>query len=211
MCSNSMKWSSSAFSSRETLSRVSTFPRPHCSRVLKDFESPNVQEHALCRFILIPAFQGNEAVLGIPRDLISIGIGDDAAATHLLRHLNADTKGFAKKLRTQPFSPETVIDCETGKKNEGQVVRRQAAHMFFGKRIARDRRRGQSEVAENDRGSRFVYSDIGHSDRDLLLIRPRVLLEVVVEEFVFAVEVLDNIMLLQSANDESQLTPHEPD
>ena len=83
--------------------------------------------------------------------------------------------------------------------------------MFLGKRIARNRRRGQSEVAKNHRGSRFVYSGIDHSDQDLLLICPCVLLEVVVEGFVFAVEVFDNIILLQPANDESQLAPHEPD
>jgi hypothetical protein len=50
--------------------------------------------------ILGTVFEGNEAVLGIPRYLIPIGVGDDAAATNLLGNGHTDPKGFSKELRT---------------------------------------------------------------------------------------------------------------
>jgi hypothetical protein len=54
----------------------------------------------LCRLILRAAFERNEAVFGIPRNLIPIGIGDDAAATRQLGNGDANPKGFSKKLLT---------------------------------------------------------------------------------------------------------------
>jgi hypothetical protein len=66
--------------------------------------------------------RGENAYFGISRDLISICIGDYAAATHLVRNGGADTKGFAKRLRAQHFSSETVLNGGTGKRNKRQVM-----------------------------------------------------------------------------------------
>ena len=58
----------------------------------------------------------------------------------------------------------------------------------------------QREVAQLDVGRGFIYYGIRHADRDLLLISPRVALQITVERLISTIEVLNLVEFFEKAD-----------
>jgi len=59
-------------------------------------------------------------------------------------------------------------------------------------------------------GAEFIYYGIRHADRDLLLISPRVALQITVERLISTIEVLNLIEFFEKTDSYRPLLPHDP-
>lgn len=105
---------------------------------------------------------------------------------------------------------ETFINGQPGQQNQRQIVGRQAAYIFLWKFVARNAGGGQREIAEHSMGRRFINGNIGDSNRDLLLIRPGVAPQIIVERFITAIKALYIVELVEMTDRNGQLSASWP-
>ena len=83
--------------------------------------------------------------------------------------------------------------------------------MLFRQEIAGYARSRQCEVAQNRTRCGFLKSNIGDADRTLLLVRPGMALQVIVEGFILTIEVLYIVEFFKATDRDGQLSvPHGP-